>query len=284
MMSKIGRIRLWLIAISVVPVAVIADGGLLATSGANPIEGGSGGGLTPWATLTGYATRSEIGGSVFLTHLDSDDFSFSTGGAAVNFYNRLELSAARQSLDISELNTPVNDLEQTVIGAKLKLGGDLIFGRMPQTALGVQYKRHHQGDFVRALGAEDDSTVDVYISSTRLFLDGLLGRSILANATLRSTEANQTGLLGYGSQSDSSRDLVLEGTVGIFLTRELMISYEYRQKPDNLAFAGEDDWQDVFISYFPNKSIAVIAAWVDLGSIAGQDDQNAWYLSVQGTF
>jgi len=39
---------------------------LLATGGVSQIEGAGGGGLTPWALITGYGTDAQIGGTAFL--------------------------------------------------------------------------------------------------------------------------------------------------------------------------------------------------------------------------
>lgn len=63
-----------------------------------------------------------------------------------------------------------------------------------------------------------------------------------------------------------------------------VLGVEYRQKPDNLGFAKENDWSDVFVGYFPNKHLALVLAWAQLGDIAGQSNQNGPYLSVQGSF
>ena len=59
---------------------------------------------------------------------------------------------------------------------------------------------------------------------------------------------------------------------------------EYRQKPDNLGFAREDDWYDLFVAWFPSKHVAVVGAWADLGSIATLDRQRGAYLSLQVGF
>ena len=40
---------------------------LLATSGVTEVEGAGGGGLVPWALITGYGTRDQIGGDVHAT-------------------------------------------------------------------------------------------------------------------------------------------------------------------------------------------------------------------------
>jgi len=47
--------------------SAIAGDRLLATGGVAQIEGAAGGGLTPWALITGYGTDAQIGGSAFYT-------------------------------------------------------------------------------------------------------------------------------------------------------------------------------------------------------------------------
>lgn len=75
--------------------------------------------------------------------------------------------------------------------------------------------------------------------------------------------------------------MMLEGSVGVLLSRQLAIGLEYRQKPDNLA-TKEDDWQDVFITYLPNKHVSFTAARAKLGDITGATDQQGLYLSMTG--
>jgi hypothetical protein len=72
--------------------------------------------------------------------------------------------------------------------------------------------------------------------------------------------------------------------VGWLLSRNLVIGAEYRTKPDNLSFAGEDDWFDVYAAWAINKHLSVTAAWANLGSIATFDDQRGLYLSLQAGF
>jgi len=77
---------------------------------------------------------------------------------------------------------------------------------------------------------------------------------------------------------------MLEGSVGLFLNRQWLVGGEYRQKPDNLGFAAEDDWWDVFVAWVPDRRLAVTAALVNLGDVATLEDQQGFYLSLQGSF
>ncbi len=60
-----------------------------------------------------------------------------------------------------------------------------------------------------------------------------------------------------------------------------MSSYEYRTKPDNLRFARESDWYDLFVAYFPTKNISATLAYVNLDSIAGRKNQAGFYSNLQ---
>ena len=275
-------------ALSLPASAIAGDGRLLATGGATQFEGSAGGGLVPWAVLSGYGTDTQNGGTAFATRVDTGDYSLDAAGVAYTFRNRVELSYARQRFGLGELqrrlSLPTGRFDAEVIGAKVRLGGDLVYTTMPQLSLGVQHKRQLDFAIPSAVGARDDSGTDVYLAASKLFLAGALDRHLLVNATLRSTRANQAGLLGFGGDRKAGRSLVLESSVAVLLDPHWAVGVEYRQKPDNLGFAREDDWKDAFVAWFPNKHVAVVAAYADLGSIATLDKQRGPYLSLQASF
>ncbi|USI99935.1 DUF3034 family protein [Xanthomonas prunicola] len=287
------RLRVVVLAASVAgafaPVhAMAGDGRLLATGGVSMIEGSSGGGIVPWATLSGYGTRDELGTVLFATHVDSGDYRLDVQGAALTVGNRLELSLARQRLDLGtlqdRLGLPWNALGQDVFGAKLRLAGDLVYGHAPQVSLGVQYKRLRNGTLPLAIGARDDHGTDVYVSASRLLLHGAGGCQLLLNGTLRATRANQTGLLGFGGDRRNSYRLVPEASAAVVLSPSWAVGVEYRDKPNNLGFAREQAWADAFVAWFPSKHVSLTAAFADLGDIATLADQRGPYLSLQVAF
>jgi len=132
---------------------------------------------------------------------------------------------------------------------------------------------------VRALGAADSAGTDVTLSATKL----LLARSLLVNATLRYTEANELGLLGFGSAAGAGYRLHFEGSLAYQLSRRAVVGAEVRTKPDNLGL-GDDDWMDLFAAYAPTDHLTLTAAYVDLGSIATIPDQRGAFLSAQVAF
>lgn len=277
-----------------VPVAPAAEdpdasgSRLLATGGATQLEGAAGGGIVPWAVISGYDDEGGgIGGTAAITHVALPDYSFTMVGATVSWDNRYELSFARQEFDLGTLGDllalPDARLRQHVFGLKVRLYGDLLYEGWPQISLGLQYKDNLDPTIPFVAGARDDSSVDAYLSASRVLLGAVGGRNLLLSGTLRSTEANQLGLLGFGGDL-GGRELVFEGSAALLLDRDVAVGLEYRQKPDNLSFAGEDDWTDLFVAWFPNRNISLVAAYADLGSIGGLDGQSGLYFNVQGSF
>ncbi|MFN3609603.1 MAG: DUF3034 family protein [Hyphomonas sp.] len=258
-------------------------GKLLLTRGISNVEGSGGGGLTPWAVITGNGTDRGIGASAHYSYATVSDFDIESFGMAVGLYDRLELSWSQMTLDTREAGAALGlgegyEIGQDILGAKLRIAGDAVYGqdtRLPQIAVGLQYKTADRGSLVKALGAQEDEGIDVYASATKIFLS----ESVLANATLRYTSANQTGLLGF--MGDNEMTLQPEVSLGYMLSRKLIVGGEYRFKPDNLAFAREDDYFDFFGAYAVNENLTLTAGYVDLGSIATFDNQRGLYLSAQ---
>lgn len=260
---------------------------ILATGGVVQAEGSAGSGLVPWAVIAGYSHENEYDLNFYTTKLETDDFDFSMQGASVGIDNRYEISFAKQKLGLGPLQAalglPDNHLKQDILGVKVKAFGDLIYDDIPQVSVGIQYKKLDDFTIPQIAGAVDEEGTDFYISASRLWLDGVNGYPLLANLTLRSTRANQLGLLGFGGDVNDSRETQVEFNANIILHRDWVLGYDYRQKPDNLSFAKEDDWQDIYLAWFYDKSISVVFAWVDFKSVAGIADQQGPYVSLQVT-
>lgn len=104
---------------------------------------------------------------------------------------------------------------------------------------------------------------------------------MLANLTLRATKANQLGILGFGGDKRDNYRLQWEGSLAVLLNDELAVGAEYRFKPDNLSAFREDNFYDVFLAYFPSKSVSVTVAYAVLGQVADKRDQKGTYFSLQ---
>ncbi len=261
---------------------------LLATGGASTIEGVAGGGIVPMAVLSGYGAQEEQGAVAFASYVDTGDYQLNVVGGSWSWRNRIELSIAQQKLAhdslTAALSLPTDSISQRIISAKVRVAGDLIYTAMPQVSIGVQHKKNLDFFVPGAVGAKEDSGNDVNITATKLILGGFFNRNLLLNGNLRYTNANQTGLVGFGGDKNADKEWLPEVSAGVLLNRYWLVGTEYRQKPNNLSFIKEDDWKTAFVGWFPNKRIALVAAYVDLGEVATFENQTGWYLSLQGSF
>jgi hypothetical protein len=283
----------WLVALTAVvlqlpAMARAAQGSrLLATGGVTQIEGAAGGGLVPWAVIAGYGSRDQIGATAFYTSANPSNFRLDSAGLAIGVWDRIELSYAQQRFGLGT-TVPGQSIRQDVYGIKLRLVGDAIFDAdsfLPQIAVGAQAKHNLDFDLVpRALGARSAHGVDYYVAATKLIFGAVDGRNLLLNATLRATKANQLGLLGFGGDLKDAYSAHFESSAGIFLSDGLLVGVEYRHKPDNLSVFREDSFRDIFLTYLPNKYLAVTGAYAKLGNIADKSDQRAVYFSLQLSF
>ncbi|MDR5874085.1 DUF3034 family protein [Vreelandella gomseomensis] len=260
--------------------SALAGSRILGTGGVSAIEGAAGGGLSPWAVLTSTASEQEVGATASLSRAWLDGYRLTVKAASANLYDRVEMSVARQTLDLDTLG---GELAQTIVGGKVRLFGDVLYHPWGIWSVGVQHKSVADDTIPKALGAKDGQGNDVYLSASKLWFGAVAGRNLLLNATLRNTDANQGGLLGFGGDN-GGRQWVAEGSLGVFLTPQWVVGMEYRQKPDLLGAAEEDDWQSLYSAYFFNKHVSLTAAWLSLGDIAGLASQKGAYASLQVAF
>ena len=311
------RLPLWMPAAALCLLANLAHaetGKLLLTGGVSSVDGAAGGGLTPWAVIGTNATDGEVGATLHFTRLSTSDYGLSSYGATVGINNRWELSLARQDFDASPtiaLNgiaafgvKPGQHVTMDTLGVKVRVAGEAVLDTdtwMPQIAVGLEHKQIQPGSLqsvIDFLGANTAGT-DVYASATKLLLE----QGLLLNATLRNTDANQNGLLGFGAAGTTGaqspgRRWQAEFSAAYLLSRQWAIGAEYRSKPNNLEALGrannlgnalhEDDWKDLFMAYAPSKHASFTLAYVDLGQIipgiTANRKQSGWYLSGQFAF
>lgn len=261
--------------------SAIAGSKVIGTGGATTIEGSAGGGIVPWAVINGYASSGQWSVTGFSNQVGVDDFSLRTIGAGFSYGNQLEVSLTKQTF---ALETIGGDLKQTIVGVKYHVAGELLYTEMPQISVGAQWKKHQNFELPQAVGALDDQGIDWYVAASKVWLDAFAGRNVLLNATVRATKANQTGLLGFGSANDNSYQLMTELSAAVLLTPHWAVGTEFRQKPNQLAFADEEHWRDVFTAWFINKNVSLVGGYVDLGSIAGLPNQQGYYVAVEATW
>ena len=297
-LAVIDRRALVLAAALVLAGGALAQSGpdmgkLLATSGVTQVEGAGGGGLVPWALITGYGTRDSWGANAHYTGVRTQHYALDSVGVAAGFADRFEVSLAQQHFKGSLAPLDRLSIKQDILGLKVKVAGDAVYEQdsaMPQVALGVMIKRNRGIDGLGALGvtsvtqlgAVKDHGVDYYVSASKLLLE----HSLLLGGTVRATKANQMGLLGFGGDQGNSYRPMLEVSAAYLVNRKLVVGAEYRHKPHNLGVDREKAYYDVFVAWFPNRHVSVTAAYAVLGDITvfNPRRQKGAYLSVQTGF
>jgi hypothetical protein len=280
-MMKIKPTKYILLLVSLLSFHSMAnDGKLIGTAGLSQVEGAGGGGLVPWAILSGYDSQDEISVSAALSQADLEDYRLNVQAISASFYDQVELSIAQQRFDLLSLG---GEIKMNIFGAKYKVFGDAVYSPIGQMSVGLQHKALDDKAVANLLGAEGTSGTDFYVAMSKIHLGAIAGYNAVWNVTARATKANEMGLLGFGSNSQNSYELMLEASAGVLFSRHFAVGVEYRQKPDNLGL-GEDDWFDFFATYIPSKSVSFTAAWTDLGTIAGAEGQSGLYLSINGHF
>jgi hypothetical protein len=279
---------LWLAAGGAQAAERTNAGKLLLTAGVSTVEGSGGGGLATWATTTGYGTRDGFGANVHATYVGLPDYELKSWGVAGTVLDRVEVSYARQAFDTGGAGAKLGlgkgfTFHQDVVGAKVRLVGDAVYDQdrwLPQISIGAQYKKNDRAAIIKAVGGQDDHGVDYYVAATKV----LLAQSLVLNGAVRATKANQLGLLGFGGKGKNDYSAQVEGSAAYLVNRKLAVGGEYRTKPDNLAFAKENDWYDLFAAYTLNKHLSATLAYVDLGAVATFKNQRGLYLSLQAGF
>ena len=269
-------------------VPYVDSGRLLLTQGVSNIEGAAGGGIATWAVISGYGTRDAVGANVHATYVKVPDYSLRDYGVSVGLFDRVELSYTREEFDTGSTGAKLGlgdgfTFDQDVVGVKVKLFGDAVYDQdsfIPQVSAGAQFKHADKSAIIHAVGGRDADGVDYYVAATKV----LLNQSLVLDGTVRMTKANQTGLLGFGGDKSNAYHAEFEGSAGYLITRKLVVGAEVRTKPDNLGFAKEDNWYDVFAAYALNKHLSATIAYADLGSIATFHHQNGVYVSLQAGF
>jgi len=265
----------------VLSLPAMAGSKVIATGGSTSIEGAAGGGIVPWAVINGYASSDQWSVNSFTSRVGVDDFTLQNIGIGASYNNQWEVSLTRQHFNLDSIG---GNLQQDIFGLKYHVAGELLYTKMPQISVGLQYKKHRNPALPLAVGAQKDAGTDFYLAASKVYFAAVAGRNLLLNATVRATKANQIGLLGFGSVHDNSYQYMVESSAAVLLRPDLAVGIEFRQKPNNLAFTDEEHWRDIFVGWFINHHFSLVGGYVDLGSIAGLARQQGYYLALEATF
>ncbi|WP_140390853.1 DUF3034 family protein, partial [Acidithiobacillus thiooxidans] len=75
--------------------SLFGQGRILGTGAVTAVDGAAGGGINPWAVISGYGTNQQIGATAFYSHVMLNNYNLNDYGASVGLFNRIEISFAR---------------------------------------------------------------------------------------------------------------------------------------------------------------------------------------------
>lgn len=314
------------VAVLAIAPAHAATGGLFGqgrpagTGGVTTISGAAGGGVVPWALISGYGNGHQIGFTAFYTNFTTANYDGNAYGVSAGIDNRVELSLTQQSFSIGgtgpylattllgapsctasgspcALGGPLQEnaaINQDIVGVKVRVFGNTIYQQrtwLPQVSVGAQYHHNEDAALMGALGTKASGT-SYYLALTKVWMKGVLGHPTLLDFTLDATRANYNGLFGFQGPSgndNNSYHYEPEVSAGLFLNPKVVVGGEWRAMPNNTLAVGpvvshEDAWKDVFVAYIPNKNISITAAYAMLGHIASVPNNNGLYTSITVSF
>ena len=228
------------------------------------LEGAGGGGLVPWALITGYGTRDAVGANAHFTS------AYLPISSCVSWRQR-----RADGSDGGVLRPPVFQHRRHRRGARARLGLPPSTWISSAPRSGSWRRRLRPGSLaaagrgrraVQGSGAApccarsaraDRSGVDFYLAATKL----LMGESLLVNATVRETRANQFGLLGFGGDRWQRLHAAVRGLGGAAADTAASPSAPTPHQADDLGFAQEDTAFDIFIACFLDKHLSATLVW-----------------------
>ncbi len=250
-------------------------GRLLGTGAVTAVDGAAGGGINPWAVISGYGTNQQIGATAFYSHVLLNNYNMDAYGASVGLFNRIELSFARQSFSLGNTGQVLDSrivgtaagatipngavttsgalglsgpsffgdnyqLNQDIVGLKVRLFGNIIYDQNwwePQVSLGIDYHHSEMPKNLAATLGVTRNAMSYYLSATKVWLHGIFGLTTLADVNIDVTNANQQGLLGFGGVNGMGYKVLPAASVGVFLNRHVVLGAEYRDMPQNQLVA-----------------------------------------------
>ncbi len=174
-------------------------------------------------------------------------------GVADTFFKRVEVSYGYEYVSVKD----IKDISKHNLGVKLLLLEENQSGCnfLPAISVGGIYK-NTTGDTVTGL---DATGYDFYLVATKLIPQ--LPLPVLLSAGMISTNGVATGVLGF----DHGYDQNFFGNIDIIPFKSIAVGFEYKQGADLDSVKNADYW-DAHVAQFVNKSLTLIAAYVDSGS------------------
>jgi hypothetical protein len=222
----------------------------------NNLEGVGGIAFNPLAYTAGTATEpdqnifSKPQAGIWYVSLSDVKVDWTAIGAAGTLFKRLEVSYGYEAIAPNGRNIHKNN-----IGGKLLLLNENQSGLafVPAVSLGAVYKKTSG-----AAEGVDSEDLDYYLVATKLL--GSLPVPALVSAGVLSTKGLATGVFGF----DDDRETTFFGNIDLIPVSQLAVGVEYKQGAHFDDFKNAD-YYNVHAAWFVNKSLTLVAAYVNAG-------------------
>ena len=229
----------------------------LAYTAGRPWSGDDGGDTThivEASALDGIVSRPQLG--AWYVNLTDAEINWFSLGAAVTFFDRLEISGGYESINAK--NYGDNNINKYNVGAKLRFLDENAFDTVwiPALAVGGVYK-YTDSETVDALGLDNDG-FDGYVVATKLVKETPIPVLLSVGGLLSDEVVN--GVVGhnkYGAAAFANIDLIP--------VEQVAIGFEYKQGVDVGDGITNHDYFDGHVAWFVNKQLTLVGAYAYTG-------------------
>jgi hypothetical protein len=268
------------------------------------VEGNSG----VFITSTAYLANPPEEGEVFGMPSFSTSFAaigqkdFESFAVTENILGRIELGYALERIGLGDWPDDVRKAGYRVdnhvfvhnFNTRYMIIEEGGFDRawMPAVTFGAHFKWNEGLDdinrqtsgFCHSLGADHDFGTEFTAVATKTITDWL-PKPLIISAGLRNGDGIHTGLLGFAGQ----RRTTFEGSIIYFLTDNLLLASEYRQKSSLCDTYGdlvkaENDWWDICLGYVVDDHLTIAGGYANFGNVLNHRENNVWAIQFKYEF
>lgn len=209
-------------------------------------------------------------------------------------YNHLNLGDFQEATFKATGASISSAVEQHNFNARLNLLAENEFDQkwIPAVTFGTHYKyndtfkdlNNQLGGGLKSLtGLKSEDGVDFTLYASKLITQ--LPRPVLVELGGRATRGAHLGLLGYADDYS----FLFEGNVVVFVTDNIILAAEYKQKPNDYKSVGsliqpEDDWWTIDVGYIVNKHLTLAAGYGHFGRVLNHDANGVWGITTKWEF
>lgn len=295
-----------LLAFSVCLSGTVSAGPPLPT---HNVEGNSGVFITSTAYLASPPEKGEVFGlpSFSTSFAAIGEKDFESFAVTENIWGKVELGYAMERIGLGDWPADVKTASGLHVVNHVFVHnfntrfmvideGDFEYDWVPAVTLGAHFKwndgmsslNRQLNRLCGQLGADHSFGTEFTAVATKTITDWL-PRPLIVSAGLRNGDAIHTGLIGFAGE----RRTTFEGSVIYFLTDQLLLAGEYRQKSDLLEqcsmggkhlIKAENDWFDICLGYVVNDHLTIAGGYANFGNVFNHREENVWAIQVKYEF